>query len=184
MPSPFHDPAHNFQRSELKQFQKRPSRLCLLTLLHSECKPAAGDRTLSSLHAAEQVCDQQVKLLWWSWSPSQVALLVYVVHIFLEAPLVNCIQNYFLHICNLFICLLFIIIYLFFDKRKNKLHSWCAGQQLAWQPPPSVYECINYCESLWTKASDKCPIRKCCPSSATHSGYMKMVISLTCNYFY
>ena len=33
---------------------------------------------------------------------------------------------------------------------------WCAGRHLAWQPPPSVCECRNYCESLWTKASDKC----------------------------
>ena len=35
--------------------------------------------------------------------------------------------------------------------------SWCAGPHLAWQPPPSVYKCMNYCKTLWTKASAKCP---------------------------
>ena len=27
--------------------------------------------------------------------------------------------------------------------------SWCAGRQLAWQPPPSIYECMNYFKSHW-----------------------------------
>ena len=53
VPSPFHDPIHNFQRSKFKQFHTQPSRPCLLTLLHSECKDAAGDKTFSSLCAAE-----------------------------------------------------------------------------------------------------------------------------------
>ena len=34
--------------------------------------------------------------------------------------------------------------------------SRCAGRHLAWQLSSSVYECMNYCKSLWTKASDKC----------------------------
>ena len=34
---------------------------------------------------------------------------------------------------------------------------WCAGRQLARQPPPSVCECMNYCKTLWTEESDKCP---------------------------
>ena len=32
--------------------------------------------------------------------------------------------------------------------------SWCAGQHLAWQPPPSLYACMyvcmNYCKLFWT----------------------------------
>ena len=35
--------------------------------------------------------------------------------------------------------------------------SWCAGRYLAWQPPPC--ECMNYCKSLWTKASNKCTFK-------------------------
>ena len=34
--------------------------------------------------------------------------------------------------------------------------SWCAGWHLAWRPPPSVYECMNYCKLLWTKAPARC----------------------------
>ena len=52
--SPFLDPIHNFQRSKFKLFQAQPSRPCLLTLVHSECKRAADDWTLSSLCAALQ----------------------------------------------------------------------------------------------------------------------------------
>ena len=66
------------------------------------CKRAAGDRTLTSLCAAEQGWDQQLLVLLWLWSPSQVALLVHVFHIWLllEIPSVNCLQNYFLHSCD------------------------------------------------------------------------------------
>ena len=39
----------------------------------------------------------------------------------------------------------------------------CAGRQLAWQPPPCMNVCMNYCQSLWTKASAKCPKCKWCP---------------------
>ena len=39
-------------------------------------------------------------------------------------------------------------------KILNPNCTWCAG--LAWQPPPSVWKWINYWESLWTKASEKC----------------------------
>ena len=53
VPSPFHDPIHSFQRPKFKQFHTQPSRPCFLTLLHSECKDAAGDKTFSSLCAAE-----------------------------------------------------------------------------------------------------------------------------------
>ena len=32
--------------------------------------------------------------------------------------------------------------------------SWCAGRHLAWQRPPSVYDCMyEYWKLLWTKAS-------------------------------
>ena len=37
--------------------------------------------------------------------------------------------------------------------------SWCAGRHHALQPPPSVYECVNYCESLWTRVSSQRPER-------------------------
>ena len=39
--------------------------------------------------------------------------------------------------------------------------SWCAGRHLAWQPSPSVYECMNYCKSLWTSVavSAKCQFK-------------------------
>ena len=37
------------------------------------------------------------------------------------------------------------------------LNPWCAGRHLAWQLPPTVYECMNYWKSLWTKGSAKCP---------------------------
>ena len=50
-PSPFHDPTHKFQRSKFKQFQTQTSKRCLLTLPQSECKRAAGDRTLTPLCA-------------------------------------------------------------------------------------------------------------------------------------
>ena len=39
--------------------------------------------------------------------------------------------------------------------------SWCAGWHHAWQPAPWVHECMNYCKSLWTKVSAKCPKCKC-----------------------
>ena len=29
--------------------------------------------------------------------------------------------------------------------------SWWARWHLAWPPPPSTYECVNYCKLLWTK---------------------------------
>lgn len=41
----------------------------------------------------------------------------------------------------------------------------CVCRRLAWQPPPSVYECMNYCWSLWTKASSNCPK---CKSKESH----------------
>ena len=35
--------------------------------------------------------------------------------------------------------------------------SWCAGRHPAWQPPPSVYECMNYCQSLCPRCCS-CPL--------------------------
>ena len=56
--------------------------------------------------------------------------------------------------------------------------SWYAGRHLAWQPPPSVYECMTYCKSLWTKASDKCP--KCNVNLCSKSWKLGAAFSWDC----
>ena len=55
-----------------------------------------------------------------------------------------------------------------------------AGQHLAWQPLPSVCECMNYCKSLWTKAPAKCCEWKCTAAFCWHSSYRKTEVHKTC----
>ena len=49
----------------------------------------------------------------------------------------------------------------------------------AWQQLPSVYECMYYCKSLWTKESDRCPKCECNMLHMTHKLWFDACICIS-----